>query len=57
MTDFVAHYRHRRDGTLDDTYLDIHAQSKAEAVRIAKGRVGEDDKTWLLDVRNHEATP
>ena len=50
MKFYLAHFRHRRDGTLEDTFVNIYAASLAEARRIAKGRVGEDDKTWLYKV-------
>lgn len=56
MTIYTAHYRYRRDGELNDHYTDICARSKAEAVRIAKSMIGEDDKTWLLQVRDAEKT-
>ena len=50
MKFYLAHFRHRRDGTLDDTFVNIHAASFAEARRLAKNMVGEDDKTWLYKI-------
>lgn len=59
MTIYTAHFRYRTApevnvpfGWLTDTYVDIHAKSKAEATRIAKGMEGEDDKTWFQKIIN-----
>jgi hypothetical protein len=51
MNTYQAIYRYREADILKTTSVTLEAQNKKDAIRTAKNMEGQDNKTWLIEVR------